>query len=678
MSSLSSPLERESLQGCILWIALIACSVTGYITYLNPNHSTWLQWNLVFHLLAGLVLSLISITYLIAHFKRTKGFRRISLLLSGIISALLVLGFVMSAAWIIFVGSRESEAWVLNFHIVSASLFLVFVTFHIILHVALLPLKRRAQNEPKVPTIQKSSLVTIVLANLAIAVGVLGISYVYEYLQEPYSDQPVVSNYEYSYGSHRFRPSQTETTNNGFIDSRQIANSHKCIACHEDIAEQWMSSMHQQAAADPTYVTNVSLLAKKKGISATRYCEGCHAPVALLTGELSPGGEHGGIVGSTANIEGVSCMGCHGITSLTHMKGVASFTFKPVNDYLFAKSESTFLTKVHNLLIRLKPDQHIADLGNPLLKDPKFCSACHTQFMDKSMNNWGWVKMQDEYGAWLESPYSKQHEEGFANESITRCQDCHMPLMALADPSSDEMGQVRSHNFPAANTFVPVLRNDMGQLEAVRKFLQSNKLRISIDKPNRKNATQTLSALDETIRDTSETPYYFYLGEDVDIQLTVTNNGVGHDFPGGTVDINQAWIEFLVIDATGKTVFESGSINDENVVDPNAYFYHALTVDRKGHLVWRHDLFNMVGESFRRTIKAGDSDIVTYSFHVPSSVKSPITVTATLKYRKLNTQYARWALKENYIDIPIIDMAWDSLNIPIRERKEVDTYVVLP
>jgi len=483
---------------------------------------------------------------------------------------------------------------------------------------------------------------------------------------------PIPEDYDRDYGDHPFRPSQTETASNEFIHTEQIAESEKCGSCHRDIFNQWLPSTHKQAASDPTYVTNVSLLAKKKGISATRYCEGCHAPIALLTGELTQGGEHGGIIGTQANIEGVSCMSCHGISSLTHLKGVASYVYTPRQPYLFEHSDNKLLRAIHDLLIRVKPDQHKSDLGNPLFKEPKFCASCHTQFMDKDLNNWGWIKMQDEYQAWLSSPYSAQHEKQFSNTNITRCQDCHMPLTYSDDPSANKDKMIRAHRFPGANTFLPILSGDSEQLKITRHFLQSNKIRVSIDKPNRADAIQNRQALDESIRGHKEAPYYYYLGEEAKINIVLSNQGVGHDFPGGTLDINEAWVEFLVLDAEGATVFTSGEIGSDNKVDRDAYFYRAQPIDKKGNLVWKHDLFNMVGESFKRVIKAGESDIVAYSFPIPSWTKSPITVTTTLKYRKINDRYARWALKEKYFKIPPVDMARDSLSIPIRIRKEVE------
>jgi len=323
-------------------------------------------------------------------------------------------------------------------------------------------------------------------------------------------------------------------------------------------------------------------------------------------------------------------------------------------------------------LIRVKPAQHKSDMMAPILRDAKLCAACHAQFMDKEINNWGWVKMQDDYSAWLESPYSKHHEERFSNTHEARCQDCHMPLEPIDDPSADSNGMSRSHNFPAANTFLPLLRNDQQQFEAVKNFLQSNKMRLSIDKPNRPDAVQTFTALNSTIRNYGETPYYYYLGEGVEISLVVSNVGVGHDFPGGTTDINQAWIELLVTDAEGRSVYSSGQIYPQNFVDPDAYFYRAMPVDRQGNLVWKHDLFNMIGNSFKRIVKAGESDIVRFNFVVPGWAKSPLVVSSSLKYRKLNQRYARWAMGENYLKIPVITLAWDSLEVPLRGRREVE------
>jgi hypothetical protein len=670
-SSIENSQNEQNLLEYVL-VILSTCSITGLATYVVNTHNSWVQFSIVLHLLTGIACSLILSAYVYIHFRRATGVRRPSTLISGLFTAIIFIAFTITGLWITYQGQKESEAWVYELHVLTSIIFLIFIALHLFLHSTLLPKRRKDRAGSTFPNITSGFMLRFTVTSSFIIAIIPLVSYLYDINLSEYAQASAVNNYEYSYGNSPFRPSETETTSNTFIDKRQIGNSHRCMNCHEDITRQWMASAHREAALDPTYVSNINLLEQNRGISATRYCEGCHAPVALLSGELSPGGKHGGVSNTHANEEGVSCMSCHGIESLVHLKGVASFRFKPKQDYLFAQSEHPLLTRLHDWILRVRPDQHIKDMGRSISKESKFCSSCHTQFMDKDMNNWGWIKMQDEYTAWLESPYSKQHEESFSSGKVTRCQDCHMPLQPSNDPSADSKGLIRSHHFPGSNTVLPLLRNDQKQYQATREFLQSNKLNITIDKPHRKDSVRTMTALDENMRRTEGAPYYYYLGEKANMNIVVSNRGVGHDFPGGTIDINEAWIEFLVMDAEGHLVFSSGEIGPDNNVDPQAYFYHSLPIDKGGNLVWKHDLFNMVGESFRRVIKAGESDIVNYQFMIPSWTKPPLTVTATLKYRKLNNRYAKWALKKQYIEIPVVDLAWSSLNIPVKIRKEVE------
>jgi len=300
------------------------------------------------------------------------------------------------------------------------------------------------------------------------------------------------------------------------------------------------------------------------------------------------------------------------------------------------------------------------------------CATCHAQFMDKDINDWGWVKMQDEYTAWLNSPYSRQSEQPFSNEQLKRCQDCHLPLAKFDDPSMNSQGMTVSHLSLGANTAIPMYTGDNKQFSLVTQFLQSNKIRISIEKPNRVDATQSGAFVNPTTVTTKETPVYFYLSEKVNINVVVSNVGVGHNFPGGTTDINEVWIDFSVVDAQNNTVYRSGKITAENGVDSDAYFYRSNPIDRHGNLVWQHDLFNMVGDSYNKSIASGESDIVTYKIDIPSWVKSPLSISATVKYRKFNNRYARWALKDEKIKLPIIDVARTSIIIPVRIKPEVE------
>ena len=667
-------LSRETRLSSIVLSVFLLCFVTAIFTIGQTGTRT--QVLALIHFACGAVLSVILIYYLVLHFIRTLGMRRPLVLFTGVLGALLCLLLIFTGFDLGLIGQREDRRWIYNYHYIAGFLTVFLVALHLIFHWFFYPEKRKTQNKAVFLTIPK---LYIYLASFLFAsLGVGFVVYQLENTNEIKTDlNPITQSYEYSYGSHPFRPSQTETSGTTFIHLRDIANSKFCANCHTDIAAQWQASIHRQSASDTTYVSNVNLLEKNKGIAATRYCEGCHAPIALLTGELTPGGKHGGVENTPANIEGVSCTSCHRLNTVVHTKGVASFEFVPATDYLFQNSDFSLGASINEFLIKAMPAQHKQEMAMQTLADPKMCATCHAQFMDADMNGWGWVKMQDEYSAWLESPYAAQHEQRFASSDLKRCQDCHMPLVAANDPSADKNGMVRDHRFLAANTMVPAIENDDKHLKATEQFLQNNKIRVSIEKPYRENPTQNLQALSEDLRSTPVKPWYFYKNETAKINVIVSNIGVGHDFPGGTVDINQSWVHFLVTDAEGYVVYESGSVDQDDFVEPTAYFYKNLPVDRKGQLVWRHDLFNKIGEVSRNTIKAGESDVVQYEFTVPSWVKSPLLVSSSLKYRKLNTKYARWALKERYEALPITEMARAFLNVSVRDQVEAKQTVLV-
>ncbi len=72
-----------------------------------------------------------------------------------------------------------------------------------------------------------------------------------------------------------------------------------------------------------------------------------------------------------------------------------------------------------------------------------------------------------------------------------------------------------------------------------------------------------------------------------------------------------------------------------------------------------------MGESYVNLLHPGKADIQSYEFAVPSWAKSPLKARARLRYRKFNHEYTRWALGNDDIRLPIIDMAEDEVNIHI-------------
>lgn len=668
MSEQNSQITSERNLAKPLAAITVVLVISGYFSLFWPGLSVFTQWIYLIHTLLGIIAAVLLAPYIIVHFRRTIGLRRPWISFSGLFSALAFLALAGSGLSIAIEGQSEAKRWIFQAHIWLAAIILILLAVHIVFHVLSLSVKRKKNEPNRFPSLSGDFFKTttqILLASLLLALIATGL---YQARENPFKDAPAVEPYVYAYGDHPFRPSQTETSTGGFFDAKRLGASERCASCHQEIAEQWKASIHAQAGSDKTYQTNINLLSDKKGIEAARYCEGCHAPAALLSGQLTKGGK----LDTPGHLqEGVSCMSCHGIDRVEHVKGVASFRFKPPAPYLFEGSQQAVPTFLHNLLIRLKPEQHRADLARDVLATPEICATCHAQFMDKDFNAWGWVKMQDDYTAWLNGPYSGQTRQTFAHAQQRRCQDCHFPLQTGKDPSANQEGVIKTHFNLGGNTAIPWATQNQAQLERTRRFLTADQMRISIDKPNRPDATESARFVDPKLIESTEAPTYFYLGENVTLKVAVTNAQVGHAFPGGTTDINEAWIHFMVKDGQGRKIYESGYLDQDNNVEQEAYFYKSIPIDRNGNAVWRHDLFNMVGDSFKRMIPSGGTDVTSFSFKVPDDAKGPLIVTAGLKYRKFNNRYARWALKDNKVELPVVEMATSSMLLPIKIKPEV-------
>ncbi|WP_017444941.1 multiheme c-type cytochrome [Gayadomonas joobiniege] len=644
-----------------LLVTFCITALTGYLSHLN-GVPVLAQISQLIHLPIAFIYFIYLCIYIHQHNKKVLGVRRGWLLISGILLVCLLFLQAIFGFILLLDGVRADNIFLQKGHQLLAYLAVLIFVAHIILY----KLNDKRSRQPT----SRYQLTGAGYCQIAAVILTFLLMYLlHTSSARPYTIEPMVKNYQYDYGPHPFRPSQTETPAQRFIDIRALNTTEKCAFCHSDIAKQWQVSAHRQAASDKSYETNVTLLAEKKGITATRYCEGCHAPLALLPGQLSPGGEHAGISGTVANQQGVNCQSCHGIDRLVHNKGVASYHFSINEAYLFETSSGVLASGLNKLAIRYHPEQHKSDMSASLHKTSEYCAACHSQFIDKDVNGWGWIKMQDEYAAWLASPYSGMNDAKFSHSEQKRCQDCHMPLVESNDPAAKN-GLIRDHSFLAANSMLTTLNNDHQSQTKIKKFMQSNKVRISIEPPHRKQATKSQLPLKAWLRQAAQQPFYWYRGEQAELNLVVANIGVGHNFPGGTIDINQAWVAIQVMDAEGHLVYQSGKVDKKGYLDKQAYQYRSLPIDRHGDIVWKHDLFNMVGKASVNVIPAGEADVVKYQFPVPYWAKSPLGINAQVNYRKFNTQYAKWALQDEYQPLPIITLSRAYLAVPIREKQE--------
>ncbi|NTS76562.1 hypothetical protein HR060_06730 [Catenovulum sp. SM1970] len=176
--------------------------------------------------------------------------------------------------------------------------------------------------------------------------------------------------------------------------------------------------------------------------------------------------------------------------------------------------------------------------------------------------------------------------------------------------------------------------------------MQEDKITVKINPPE--NKTSTLSDLYTTkeLRPMQKHPIPIYRGTESNIEVLITNHGIGHDFPGGAIDQSEAWVDFRVYDANKKLIHSSGHLTKNHEISKGTTIYKEIPVDREGKDVWRHDLFNMVGKAYLNTIPSGDKDFINYAFYVPDWASSPLTISSALKYRTLNPRYLKWVNKK--------------------------------
>src|SRR5205085_7330765 len=98
------------------------------------------------------------------------------------------------------------------------------------------------------------------------------------------------------------------------------------------------------------------------------------------------------------------------------------------------------------------------------------------------------------------------------------------------------------------------------------------------------------------------------------------SNKVGHDYPTGPLDMIQSWVELRVEDESGQVIFASGQRDARHFLEPGTFLFKAEPVDQYGNLIDRHNLWEMVGVRYRRSLFPGYSDTVQYTIQCPSSV----------------------------------------------------------
>lgn len=374
-----------------------------------------------------------------------------------------------------------------------------------------------------------------------------------------------------------------------------VQGADACVKCHPTVAAQWRSSAHRLSSFNnPYYAASTRAFRAERGFAASTFCGDCHDP-ALVAQMADPIDEN-----SREAQAGIACMACHGIVEVDR-RGNGLFRAE---------------------LTGPKPGpEHAAHVARPLLKTPALCGTCHRVGLPETVTHARWYRGQDEWGDWRDSGYAGRGVPSlFPVAGQKTCTDCHMPRVA-ADPKERgaKEGMIRSHRFLGANTAVAHLQDDTAQLEATQAFLRD---------------TITLRLAD---------------GGPGLVDVVLHNRGVGHAFPGGTVDSNQVWIEWHAFDADGAVLSRNAD-----------HHLRAWPVDADGRLLQTRDVQHQRAVAFDTRLMPGQPRVVRY--RIPDGAAQ---VTARLRYQKFSDDYARFACatlpdgarKDRCLAPPITDMA---------------------
>ncbi len=674
-------------------------TITGLLIYFLP-FSIANQVNVLLHTIVGLVFILPFSFYLLRHWTIYRSmpmnhYKFTGYMLLLVSTALIVSGLVLTVQGAFH--TKISKTWDL-IHVIFTFILIGFIIPHIVLIMVKNYKTRWSAVIKNVVQAQwnylaKSALICTVLFALV---------FLWTFLYQPVSwKNTFPDDYSYLYGDERpFAPSLAKTDTEKAFDPRSLGGSEGCgtAGCHEEIYKEWEVSAHRYSAMDAGFQKVQSVMGEQNGPESTRYCGGCHDPISLFSGSKNIYTESDDLTNIMGYQEGISCIACHAIKE-TDVKGNANYVITQPDRYMYELNDGPMSKFLSDFLIRSYPGYHVESLQHKLFKSPEFCAACHKQFIDEEVNNVGWVQLQNQYDKWKNS---KWNHPGDASKTI-ECRECHMPLISdSSEPGSgDDMdynrnkedGKHRSHRFLGANQFMPLAMNLPGAEEHVKMTEQW--LRGEIDIPEIQDKWAEGPAVPiEIVAPDSVKP-----GEEVKITAVLTNNKPGHDFPTGPIDIIQAWVEIIVTDQQGQEVYSSGKVDEQHFIEPGSFVFKVEPVDQYGNLIDKHNLWEMVGVRFNRSMFPGFSDQADFSFSCPSEIGTQkmqpveerkfefgvpgekitsLNISVKLKYRKIDQFLVNYLFGEGSgITTPITIISEDTKTIRVVQNQTSRTSLTL-
>jgi hypothetical protein len=373
-------------------------------------------------------------------------------------------------------------------------------------------------------------------------------------------------------------------------------------SCHTDFYQQWTQAMMSRCYThkwdEIEYFKLAVPHAEKDPIVAgvKAGCNGCHAPLAFLAGDIPPARP---AANSRAN-EAVSCDLCH---SIVGFEGDTPYNF----NWIVQPGE-----------VKYGPRETIDSPGHEgrksdFLASAEFCGTCHNE--------------KDPYGIWVKSTHLEWKAGPYAAEGVP-CQACHMPA---AEGASADDGTVypdaRQHLFHGAHDPGKV----RGTIELrihpdVREVKSGSTARFTVALFNQKAGHKfpTGSVEDRILwlhveaRDAAGKSYH----------LPVDRKGFdGEEYTIAEDALAYQDMAIALGDPDFKGVQRDG-------VPPGDRIFRMPYFDPEGRMTIQQWNTKSLGVDYR--LGPRETKLENYTFELPDGVApGPLTVTATLYYSKL-------------------------------------------
>jgi tetratricopeptide (TPR) repeat protein len=469
----------------------------------------------------------------------------------------------------------------------------------------------------------------------------------------------VNENYNYRFGKGKpFLPSNATTEDGEFIQPGAFPTAEYCRHCHEEAYHQWRESLHSNSFRAPFYIKNVNLLTDTQGVEASRHCEGCHNPIALLSGAVT---KNSIVKNRDFDNDGVTCSVCHSIQKLQPTYGLGSYVMG-VPAVIVDENGKPIPGEVPYKEILAHTDRHAQAVMKDFYRTPEYCGACHKANLPDTLNNYKWLRAIGLYDEWQASSFSHRSPLPFYTKDYTTCQSCHMQREAvtLTDYGAKD-NTLASHRWLGGNTAVPFYYGYKDQLQKTIDYLRAQRLNIDLFALRKNDDTKYIAPL-------GATSFALKPEDKVEALVVIQNKGLGHTLIPEQRDMYEAWVEFTVKNAAGTIVSESGALQADGKLDPSAHSFINRMLDEKGNLLVKHEVWQRHTIATDATIRPGRSTIVRYQFKIPAGEEGPLTITAKVNYRHLNQTFTNFALGDDHPLYPVIEMASRSRTVSIGEN----------